>query len=481
MFLAKTSGWEVCFKEHDYCSAEQQLDSNSSSLDFEDKLSALIIAKRLEILQVCRKRKPLVIPSYPNYSLLKRFMRLNHAFDARTSELDAVRDRSYSVNLDDGRDNSINKRRRKSFNELTDKVYKEKIIDELEQTVDEAIENAIQEFCSNRNYSIEDRTLMTQMLNARRGVANQSKCSSTRIKQPEPSSAVVVTQRHRCLVVDSESDSDEEDDRIEEGYSCEFTCEQIREQYLRISKKYHTYSKTEKAQLVAFYELELEWTVLHSDASDTDKQLRQRARFQTCKHLKTIDGYHLITFRLVRAWVLQKAHAAELRKRGPRVDLDFQREVWNSILLVIYEKDATSGHTSLRIKANVAFTYEIIRHAAKAVQKKLCWRDDERIQKLQFSDTWVKGFLNRNKFNRKKITSEPKKVPSEAEVRRVMGERQSTYINMGMTRKQSGNMDETALLTAIGPSYCYVPTVFMRAEGDDICLHNMVKIVHYNP
>lgn len=62
-----------------------------------------------------------------------------------------------------------------------------------------------------------------------------------------------------------------------------------------------------------------------------------------------------------------------------------------------------------------------------------------------------------------------------------MGERQSTYINMGMTRKQSGNMDETALLTAIGPSYCYVPTVFMRAEGDDICLHNMVKIVHNNP
>jgi hypothetical protein len=106
-------------------------------------------------------------------------MRLNNAFDARILELEAVRDRSYSVNHDDGRDNSFNKRRRKRFNELTDKVYEEKIIDELEQTVDEAVENAIQKFCSNRNYLIEDRTLMTQMLNARRGVANQSKCSST--------------------------------------------------------------------------------------------------------------------------------------------------------------------------------------------------------------------------------------------------------------------------------------------------------------
>ena len=77
--------------------------------------------------------------------------------------------------------------------------------------------------------------------------------------------------------------------------------------------------------------------------------------------------------------------AVELRKRGPKVDLDFQIEVWNSILLVIYEKDASSsGQTNLKIKANVVYTYEIIRYAAKEVQAKLCWLDDEKIQALQF-------------------------------------------------------------------------------------------------
>ena len=113
-----------------------------------------------------------------------------------------------------------------------------------------------------------------------------------------------------------------------------------------------------------------------------------------------------------------------MRKRGPRVDLDFQREVWNSILLVICEKDESSGRISLRIKANVVYTYEIIRHAAKAVQKKLSWLDDVKIQKLKFSDKWVKRFLNRNKFNRKKITSEPKKVPSEED---VQNEKKNTH------------------------------------------------------
>ena len=47
-----------------------------------------------------------------------------------------------------------------------------------------------------------------------------------------------------------------------------------------------------------------------------------------------------------------------------------------------------------------------------------------------------------------------------------MGEHQSTYINMCLNRKQTANMDETALLTAImGPSYAYVPAEFKRAEG----------------
>ena len=57
-------------------------------------------------------------------------MRLNHAVDALTRELDAVRDRSNSVNLGNRGDNSIKKRRirRKGFKKFTDYFFKEKSI-----------------------------------------------------------------------------------------------------------------------------------------------------------------------------------------------------------------------------------------------------------------------------------------------------------------------------------------------------------------
>ena len=313
------------------------------------------------------------------------------------------------------------------------------------------------------NEEKNDKAEMTHLLHER-GVKNLQYKSNEVSTQGESSNATSAKNRHhRQLIVESDSEVEEEE---VEGYAREFTDDKIREQYLKLSSKYVTYSKQEKTQVVLFYELELEWTLLHNDKCESESVLQKRARYQTCKHLQTIGGFNLIHVRLLRQWIEHKARAVELRKRGPKVDLDFQREVWNSILLVIYEKDASSGHESLKIKANVAYTYEIIRYAAREVQSKLCWQDDEKIQALKFSDRWVKGFLNRNKFNRKKITSEPKNIPSETEVRRVMGEHQSMYINMCFTWKQTANMDETALLTAMGPSYAYVPDLFMRAEGN---------------
>jgi len=387
-------------------------------------------------------------------------MRLLHEFNKRSLELQSSRfEQQFSETEKLAGDVVDRKRRRKDFAELIDPVYKESIIDDLERSVTEAINN----FCQKENYSELDKNEMTQMLNMRAAKKIlQQKNSELDANKDSSSSAEGVaeihTTRHRQLIVDSDSEVEEEEI---EGYARELTDERIRDVYLQISRNYVTYSNKEKAQVVLLYEMELEWIMLHNDQAESESVLKKRARYQTCKHLKTIGGYGLIHVRLLRQWIEQKTRAVELRKRGPKVDLDFQREVWNSILLVIYEKDASSGQANLKIKANVVYPYEIIRYAAKEVQAKLCWLDDEKVQALQFSDRWIKGFLNRNKFNRKRITSEPKNIPCEAEVRRVMGEHQATYINMCFTRKQTANMDETALLTAMGPSYAYVPA----AEG----------------
>jgi len=55
------------------------------------------------------------------------------------------------------------------------------------------------------------------------------------------------------------------------------------------------------------------------------------------------------------------------------VDLDFQREVWNSILLVTYEMDATSRLGTLKIQANVVYTYDIFVMKMTNIYSKNCY------------------------------------------------------------------------------------------------------------
>eukprot|EP01035_Chromulina_nebulosa_P032542 gene32542-43473_t len=92
--------------------------------------------------------------------------------------------------------------------------------------------------------------------------------------------------------------------------------------------------KENKTFIIGFYDLELKWAELNSESYPKEQ----------------------------RSWLDRRARATELRKRGLKVNLDFQREVWNQIILAVYEyNNESTGTTSLKILANVAYTYSIIR------------------------------------------------------------------------------------------------------------------------
>ena len=91
-------------------------------------------------------------------------MRLLHEFNKRSLELQSSRfEQQFSETEKLAGDVVDRKRRRKDFAELIDPVYKESIIDDLERSVTEAINN----FCQKENYSELDKNEMTQMLNMR--------------------------------------------------------------------------------------------------------------------------------------------------------------------------------------------------------------------------------------------------------------------------------------------------------------------------
>ena len=79
---------------------------------------------------------------------------------------------------------------------------------------------------------------------------------------------------------------------------------------------------------------------------------------------------------------------------GRPVNEPFERAVLGHLLFTVLEKVDDVEHA--RIVANIAHSYEIIKRAATTTQKEAPWASDAKIQKLKFSNMWVRGFLRRD-------------------------------------------------------------------------------------
>lgn len=101
--------------------------------------------------------------------------------------------------------------------------------------------------------------------------------------------------------------------------------------------------------------------------------------------------------------------------------------------------------------------------AAQKVQKESDWAENSEVQKLKFSNKWVKKFLIRGKMSRRKITKEDKDVPTETEIKRILGIGQNIYVQKGHSPESCFNFDETAVTYAIGPTHVYCPKDQNRA------------------
>lgn len=177
-----------------------------------------------------------------------------------------------------------------------------------------------------------------------------------------------------------------------------------------------------------------------------------------------MQDYEQITTRDIVRWVEQRDFAGELGKRGPKINLDFQREVWGQIVLAVFVI-TPKGEKKIKVKENIAYTYAILRLAAQTVQRRLHWLDDEKVQKLKFSNHYLRDFLRRNLFSRRKVTTAEKAIPTQAVVRKVMEEHQDTIKDLCMKYIEIGNMDETAFQYALGPSHQFIPKNQPRAVG----------------
>jgi hypothetical protein len=219
----------------------------------------------------------------------------------------------------------------------------------------------------------------------------------------------------------------------------------------------------------------------------------------TMKALEEV-GFKNLDRKSVRQWRDGKANtAAEDRRPGGRpVNSTVESEVLDRLLFNVADKHRTEGQ--LENIANVAFSYEIIRTAARDVQVLAKWAADARVQALKFTDPWVQGWLQRHDLRRRRVTTSIKNMPSIDAVQAAMEAIQAAAEGGGHVPADRINAEETAVFYRLAPRDQFVPTGVKRgaatgaedkerftamcatnAEGDTLPLFFIIKCTATGP
>ena len=268
----KQRGWEVTFNDYSYRNAEQVwIEKEHSSAINERVLSELVSVVRQGILRASNntwKRygscggEVVKTPRYPYLSCVMRVLHLcdeNSKLSSHLVEALKTTANEAEVSLEK---TLVGKVRRKEFLKLVvDSRQKNKILLDAETKIN----NVIYNICSESKYSELDVKEFQYSLDLRAEERNQCRRKQSFLENND-----VLAKKHakdkadaairrRRIQVDSESDSEDDDGMYQQSYAERFTDSNIKQQYLLVKQKNLTYSKEDKAFLVHFYELELDW------------------------------------------------------------------------------------------------------------------------------------------------------------------------------------------------------------------------------
>ena len=132
-----------------------------------------------------------------------------------------------------------------------------------------------------------------------------------------------------------------------------------------------------------------------------------------------------------------------------------------------------SGDTSAQIEilANVIYSYETVKNAAESVfNRDPKWKQDRLTKRLQFTDKWVKGFLGRLQFMKRRVTTTMKILPPVNLVQARMNEIKECIVRQQIPASRIFNADETGVNWSPELKHQFVPKNAIRAvspPGDE--------------
>ena len=173
-------------------------------------------------------------------------------------------------------------------------------------------------------------------------------------------------------------------------------------------------------------------------------------------------GYERLRRSQLQKW--QHSICRPRRKFGRPVCSDgFSRAVLNNLMYGSIEN--AEGEDRLRLEANIAYGYDIVKHAARQAQKLPAFAQDSRVQKYKFSSSWVRTWVKNMKLRRRRVTTTTKVLPSPEKVQEQMLLIQEHLIDFELEEIISA--DETGFNYGALPLNQFVPTDAERATAPD--------------
>ena len=82
----------------------------------------------------------------------------------------------------------------------------------------------------------------------------------------------------------------------------------------------------------------------------------------------------------------------------------------------------TAGTATMLVAANAMFAYDLIAARTRRLKESVAWKNDEAVQKIKFSNRWIRDFLQGHAFKKRRITTVHNRMPDETDVHASMEE-----------------------------------------------------------
>lgn len=127
---------------------------------------------------------------------------------------------------------------------------------------------------------------------------------------------------------------------------------------------------------------------------------------EAVRRANAVQGFEHIRRQQIYRW-RKDLQAVKKRPGRPPTNAHFNAAVLSQLVFAKVQNSTSD----VIVEANVAYSYPIIREAAKDVRQQAEFRDDEDLKKLTFSNNWISTWLKNVRMRRRRMLQQ---VPEEA-------------------------------------------------------------------